>query len=634
MYAGKILEVDLSKGESVSTPLPEEFKEQFLGGSALNLKLYWDRCDPGVDPLSPENVIVIGAGCLSGSSSPGSGKFAGTTKFALPATLDGKCYVASGISGSNRFASSLKAAGYDHIVIRGRSSGPVYLLIEDDNVEVRDASGLWGKADTYETTDALHEAHPGSGVMTIGSAGENLVRFALAITDRHSTMGRNGFGAVMGSKNLKAVVVKGSGKVKPRDPEAFKAVVKEIRQESKDKPYVREFPKLGIHTTWDMWQVLLNPGLWSREEWDRYYGPEVVRQARAGSSACSGCFLGCKTDFEVGEGPRMGQRMETGHFLDMACLAQYLNIREWPKMVYLMDICNRAGLDALAGIGASFVISMGQSMGLVSEEETSGVDFSAEEEKYASILRLICQRKGVGETAAQGWVALSNHLEGLDLEDFMGLEKGALCFYDMRDTGLDVRSFHMVVNPRGSHHPQCHWVMSAPGVNYETLREEFLKTGVSQQDATRIFSGGEIKVGRMTRHIQDVGMVMDSLGACVIYYILNLPLHMQNLARLYSAATGNKTSASELKLCGERGHNLLKLINVKEGFGREDDRIPRIWLKPKATPDGEKVLSDYYHRRELSEDDLKLELDEYYDERGWDIESSHPTAEKLAELGL
>ena len=143
-----------------------------------------------------------------------------------------------------------------------------------------------------------------------------------------------------------------------------------------------------------------------------------------------------------------------------------------------------------------------------------------------------------------------------------------------------------------------------------------------------------MRVGRMTSHIQDAGMVMDSIGACVLYPMIRVPVHVENLARLYSAATGRQTGAAELKLCGERGHNLLKLLNARAGFGREDDRIPMLWLEPKVTPDGEKVLSDYYHRKEIGEDDLKRELDEYYDERGWDQVTSHPTAEKLAQLGL
>lgn len=634
MYAGSILEVDLDGGRCTASPLPEDFTEEYIGGSALNLRLFRDHCDPATDPLSPDNVIVVGAGALSGSASPGSGKFAATTIFALPATMEGKYHVASGISGSNRFAAGLKAAGYDHLVIKGRSPKPVYLLVEDERVELRDASGLWGEKDTYQTTDALREVHPGSGVMAIGRAGENQVRFALAITDRHSTMGRNGFGAVMGSKNLKAVVVRGSGKMRPRDPEGFKKVIREIRDQAKGNRYAENFNELGIHAAWDMWLQVINPGLWSKEEWTRYYGPEVVREGRSGSTACSGCFLGCKLDMKAGRGPLEGQMMQTGHFLDAACLAQYLDIREWPKMAYLMDICNRAGLGGLAGIGSTFLISVAHDLGMVSEEDAPGVDFGEEEEKYAALLRLIIEREGIGEAAAQGWLRLADAVPGFELEAFMGLEKGALCFYDMRDTGLDVRSFHMIVNPRASHHPQCHWTMSAPEVNYETLREDFLKTGATEEDAARIFVEGEMRVGRMTSHVQDAGMVMDSMGACVLYPMIRVPVHVENLARLYSAATGRTKGAADLKLCGERGHNLLKLLNVRAGFDREDDRIPLLWLDTKVTPDGDKVLSDYYHRTEIGEEDLKREIEEYYDERGWDPETSKPTPEKLSQLGL
>lgn len=634
MSSGNLLEVDLTKGKSRTKALGDDLREEYLGGSGLNLRLFADGCDPRVDPLSPENLIVIGAGALAGSASPGSGKIAGTTKFALPASADGKCYIASGISGSNRFGTNLRASGHDHLVIHGRSPGPVYLLIEDEHVELRDASGLWGKRDTYETTEALQAAHPGCGVMCIGEAGENRVRFALAITDRHSTMGRNGFGAVMGSKNLKAVVVRGSRRPRPVDPDAFKGVIREIREEARGNRYAQRLPELGIHAAWDMWIEVINPGLWARAEWEEHYGPEMAQKAAAGASACTGCFLACKTKLEAKEGERKGQRMETGHFLDIACLAQFLGIREWPNMAYLMDLCNRAGLCGLSGIGSAFVLCLARDMGLLKAEDTPGVDHSREVEKYADLLRLICARRGAGNAVAEGWLSLFEYLDGGDLGAFFGLVKGSLCFYDMRDTNLDARSFHMVVNPRGAHHPQCHWTMSAPRVPYETLRAAFLKTGATPEDANRIFRDGELKVGRLTRHIQDAGMVMDSIGACVFYGIIGLPLHLENLSRLYSAATGRESSAAYLKRCGERGHNLLKLMNVRAGFGREDDRFPALWFQPKVTPDAEVRLMDYYGRRELGEPDLVRELEEYYDERGWNPRDSHPTPEKLAELGL
>ena len=161
--------------------------------------------------------------------------------------------------------------------------------------------------------------------------------------------------------------------------------------------------------------------------------------------------------------------METGHFLDIACLAQYLGFREWPDMAYLMDLCNRAGLCGVSGIGSTLVLSMAHEMGLLKEGETPGVDFTGDVEKYASLLQLVSGRRGAGNAVADGWFSLFEYLDGTDLSAFFGLVKGAFCFYDMRDTNLDVRSFHMVVNPRGAHHPQCHWNMSAPRVPYDTL---------------------------------------------------------------------------------------------------------------------------------------------------------------------
>ncbi len=216
-YAGAVLRVDLGTGKIEKELLDPDWARGFIGGAGMNCRLFHELHRPGISPFDPENPIVIGAGPLVGTPLPGTGKVEGTTKFSLPALEDGRCYVATASSGSRRFGVMLKQAGYDHVVITGRAPRPVVLQILDGEVALLDAERLWGRMDAYETAEELQRRVSGAGVVTIGAAGENRVKFALALTDKMSTLGRNGFGAVMGSKNLKAICVRGTGRISLAD---------------------------------------------------------------------------------------------------------------------------------------------------------------------------------------------------------------------------------------------------------------------------------------------------------------------------------------------------------------------------------------------------------------------------------
>jgi len=203
-YAGNILHVDLTNNKIQKEPLDRDLIEKYMGGWGINFMLAYDLLKPNTDPFSPDNPIILGAGPLVGSSVPGSPKICATTKFSLPATPDGRNYITSAVSGSRRFGKMMKMAGFDHVVITGKAKRPVYIHISDENIEICDAEYLWGNTDIYATTDSLIQKHGKCGVIAIGRAGENLCRFSMAITDKKSTLGRSGFGAVMGSKKLKA----------------------------------------------------------------------------------------------------------------------------------------------------------------------------------------------------------------------------------------------------------------------------------------------------------------------------------------------------------------------------------------------------------------------------------------------
>jgi len=633
-YAGKILEVDLARGQISEKPLDLDLAKDFIGGHGLNCRLAYPRMVPHSDPFDPQNPFIIGAGPLVGTLAPGSGQIQGTVKFPLPASPDGKkFYIGSGSSGSRLFGPMLKYAGYDHIIITGRAEKPVFLKIFDAHVEICDAGTLWGKLDAYQTNAYLNKKVGRSGTITIGAAGENLVRFALALTDNRSTLGRNGLGAVMGSKNLKAIAVKGTHGIEIAHSSRFMKTIETIRQAARQNPYFEPFHELGIHCAWEDWKTNLNVGKWPKDEWDKIYGRKTAKEAIRDIHACNACILGCRISCEIKEGEFSGEGTQTCQFLHMATFGQSFNTRDWGLVARVMDVCNRAGMCMVTfGAMASFLVTLFE-QGALKPGQLNGLTLNKDYDSLKALAERIIRRQGFGNALADGWFAAREEFS-VDFGKALGLIKGAIPTYDPRVVKMDPRIFHLLVNPRGAHHPQTHWITSWPMQSVEKIKDRAKKLALTTKEYNRIFPAEGYNTGRLTRHLQDLGMTVDSLGMCIFYPLFDFEVNMTNLAELYSAATGIETNPTELKRAGERSFNLLKILNRREGFDRTDDRPPESWFRPKRTADGLEELMDYYRTRKLSPEDMEKLLDNYYDERGWDQKTSWPTQKKLKALGL
>jgi len=632
-YAGNILWVNLTTGKIEKEPLDLELASRFVGSCGLQHVLAYRLITPGLDPLSPEAPIIIGAGPLVGTLTPGSGQIEGTIKFPLPASADNRYYIASGSSGSNNFGYMMKAAGYDHLVILGRAEKPVYLKIIDDDIEICDASRFWGKKDTFGTHDELRLKYGRCGTLTIGQAGENLNRFAFAWVDNQSTLGRNGFGAVMGSKNLKAIAVRGSKGIKIKDPKRFMKVVKEIWASTKDNPFYKDHHEAGMHAGQKAWRESLNMGIWPKEKCDVAFSMERAKEMMSHNYGCTSCFLGCKSEFDVKEGRFAGQVTHKGAFLVFTWASQILNTDDMGIAAKLRDTANRTGLCDVAFRGLANVLVNLFEKGLLSEANTGGFRVSRSYESFNALMDMVNNRQGIGDDFAEGWFRIGEKV-GIDFSQYLSMVKGATTIYDPRTAKLDPRIFSMAINPRGAQHPECHWITSYPRLPVGQIRKEAGNLGIPESTIKRIFTRDDFNLGRLTAHVQDRGMVFDSIGTCVMYQMFRFPVNMVTLAELYSAATGIETTPSKLKEAGERAFNLLKVLNVREGFSRRDDEFPELWFRPKATADGEDWLMDYYHRRIIDRAASEKILDDYYDERGWDTKRGIPTREKLAQLGL
>jgi len=627
-YAGKIAHIDLSSQKIRIVPLSTSYIPEFLGGYGINNRLFWEYQKPNIDSFSPENTIVIGTGPLVGTLIPGAGKVVGTTKSPIIASPDGLYFIDNAVVGTRRFGPMLKNAGFDHLIITGKAENPVYLYINEGQVQINSAEHLWGKKDIYETTDYFIRENPLVGVLAIGKGGEHLVRYALAIADYSGHLGKFGFGAVMGSKNLKAIVTWGTKGIKVAHPAEVLKLVQAIRKRILKVPLVKQFQDLGITSGWDLQAPLVYEGTLPYRAWKKKFGPRIWRNYKFQQNlACNGCILACRTDYHIPEGPFKGITSFTGHHFLPARLALRLGLANPAEAIKLLDLCNRAGV---------CLFTVGSILNWVTRSIPDA--FPRQYSTYIDLFNQILSRKDIGKGMAEGWYPLSEKLE-LDpdaFEEGTGLIKGADTIQDGRTTTLDPQRFTYLTNPR-PHHGGSQSIYTLPKMALKILQDDASHMGLSPDELARIFTEtpyyGKFNVARYAKHVEDVMAVHNSLGTCIVYTLFGTDvIHIEKLSEFYAAVTGIKLTPQELKHCGERIFTLYKLLNIREGWTSRD-KISRIWLTPRKTPDGIKKLMDYYQEKELSADDIERLLDDYYMERGWNNQGI-PSKEKLKELNL
>ncbi|NVM55551.1 MAG: hypothetical protein HWN66_17725, partial [Candidatus Helarchaeota archaeon] len=400
-FAGKIAHIDLSSQKIRPFPLSETYISKFLGGYGINNRLFWDYQAPNTDPFAPENTIILGTGPLVGTLFPGAGKVIGTTKSPIIATPKKLHFIDNAVVGSRRFGMMLKNAGFDHLIITGRAEKPVYLKITNDEIQINSAENLWGIKDIYETTDLFLHENPLSGILAIGKGGEKLVRYALALVDYSGHLGKFGFGAVMGSKNLKAIVTFGTKGVKVAHPPEFLKLARELRQKIRAVPLLKQFHDLGITSGWALQAPLVYEGNVPYREWKKKFGPKIWKKHKFQHNlACGGCIVACRTDFHVPAGPYQGLTSFTGHHFLPARVALRLGIEDPTLIIKLLDICNRAGV---------CFFTVGGLLNWITRHETDS--FPREISTYLDLLEKIISKTDIGEIAANGWYPVSQHLE-------------------------------------------------------------------------------------------------------------------------------------------------------------------------------------------------------------------------------
>ncbi len=592
-YTGKILEIDLRTGKVEKRSIQEEEQRKFLGGSGLAAKIFFDFFDTKADPLSPGNPLIIMTGPVVGTQFPGTSRFAVCGKSPLTGIWgEGTC-------GGN-FGPELKFAGIDGIIFKGASSNPVYLVIEDDQIEIRDAKDLWGM-DNYAVTDLLKERHGKERkpkVLSIGPAGENLVRFAAICNDKGDFIGRTGMGALMGSKKLKALVVRGTKKIEISYPEEYAALRKSLIVKSRDAVVAQSFRSMGTDAGMDLGMMTGDVPIknWSIGEDFQLSanlgGPSLTEKYLTRNHACSFCPVACKRMVKVDDGPFMteegpGPEYETcatfGALIMNDNLAGVIKANEW---------CNRYGLDTIS-CGATIAFAMeAYEKGLITKRDTDGIDLTwGNIEGAVELLHRIAKREGIGAILSEGTREAAKRL-GKGAEEFSVEVKG------LEAPMHDPRGFHgmglaYMTSIRGA----CHLMHLCLGV--EQGMTTYPEAGFHENYIGQSSEGK----AEMVKLCEDLGIPCNSLVICEF---VAWTLSANDLAEMVRVTTGFDFSLKELLSCGERTWLLKRGLGNLMGATREDDRLPKRILTQLgegaaagSIPDVEKLLREYYEIRGL-----------------------------------
>lgn len=633
-YGGNMLRVNLTTGEAKKEPLDRELAEKYIGGFGFNQRLAYDFIPAGVDPLAPEASIVISPGFLTGTLSPSCSKVCFTSKDPASNTV-------STWFGSLHFGTRLKWAGYDNVVITGKAPKPVYLKIIDDDVEICDASDLWGKADLAETTDILKERHGGScSVAAIGPAGENLVRIAIMLIDKGTTCGRT-MGCTMGAKNLKAIVVEGTKGIKLADTERFMRTVDSLINRAMRDPNRNNWKKLGLYFVWHLWE---NAGYLSRKNFTEtapkselleVYGAEEYSKVYKYTYGCPGCLAPDKAVVEIKEGEFKGLIAPFSTTFDPSFgFGRHLAVGGLDKAIKLSDTANRLGIDYLTFPSiVSWMIELYR-RGILTKKDTGGLELKEGFDVAMTLLEQTARNEGLGAIIALGFKGAEKKI-GKGSEKYAFEVKGTEPDFDARAC-LGLETFTSQVNVRPSRDLPVGGVTVAKGRKPDFFQKVISRTGyMTEEKIKELITEKGFDLPRITPYYEYWATILDIMGIC--FRMPSSSLYtVGTVAEIYSAATGIEKKPAELLKDAERAFNVSKMLNVREGFTRKDDSFPDRLFVPLKRPDrgDELVLMDYFGTKRITREDSEQMLSDYYDEHGWDVKRGIPTEAKLVELGL
>lgn len=610
-YSGKILRINLTDKTSKEEDLSPEVAKAFIGGAGFGIKYLFDEVPAGADALGPDNKLIFAPGPFTGTNLPCASRLAVTGKSPLTGAV-GMC-----LSGG-QFPAELKFAGWDIIVIEGKAEKPTYISIKDNKVRFRDADGVWGTltSDCQQIIkDALGDQN--TRVCCIGPAGEHLSKIACIINERRA-LGRKGLGAVMGSKNLKAIAVRGTGSVAIASQEKYKAGRTEMLKAMKESPVLySHFAEAGTPMVVDLTAAM---GILSAKNWSatgefvpaEALGLDAQNTRKIGREHCYDCPVGCSQMKLARSGPYAGILTEGPEFETIYSFGSATGVANLDAVIAADRLSDELGLDTIsAGVTIGFAMELFEK-GILGPGDTGGVDLKfGNDQAMMAVLRQMAYREGVGAILADGTRIAAKKI-GKGAEKYAMHIKGLeLPAYDVR--GAKAQGLNYATAYTGADHNRGYAFQEIFGIPVPWEVDRFAIEGK----------------GKLTKWNQDVrAATCDCPTMCAFVLDTALPgTACQNTATLMEAVTGFSFTPEEVEKVGERLNNLAKAFNVREGFTRADDTFPeRLMTEPL------KAGASKGHM--ISKDDLKRMLDEYYTVRGWTLETGAPTRAKLTELGL
>jgi len=623
-YMGKFLRVNLTDGKVSKERLDEDVARKFIGGRGLGAKILFDELKPGIDPLEPENKLVIATGVVTGIPFPGNSCHSVMAKSPLTG-IWGEAH-AKGF-----FGPELKSAGYDAIIIEGKADAPVYLWINEEKAEVRNASHLWGKL-TREAQNILkiEVKDERAQVGCIGPAGEKLVRFANVLFDYNHIAGRTGMGAVMGSKKLKAIAVRGTSRVKYAHEGKLVDLLlaKFTEKEALRGPYWPDgLYKFGSLADLSYWQATgrLPTMNFRRSLFPGYEAVSAETLAESGyvirHNTCPYCNVACNRATKTNQPYEVDPEYATPEYESVAALSSMCMNSNMASVLKAIELCNKYGIDTIStGVIIAFAMECYEK-GLITKEDTEGLDLTwGNHQSLVQLTDKIARRQGIGdlladgvrraaEKVARGADEFAMHVKGLELplHEFRGMKGHALA---------------VATSNRGG----CHLQVETDDLFETQLCPEIGidETTMPKKYRDRLYAGPE-KV-KLNKIVGDLFALFDSFVVCKWTVYPCGGTKITTLNEIVAAATGWDLTVSDLMKTGERIFNLCRAFNVREGITRKDDALPKRFT--------ETLAEGPYKGEAISNEVFAEMLNYYYEFRGWDKETGVPAKEKLEELEL
>jgi len=610
-YWNKILRIDLTNRKITKEEIDEDTYKLFVGGAGIGAKILWEEVSSETNPFDANNKLIFAVGPLQGHPVPGSAKFSIISKSPLTNTY------ADSAAGA-RWGPLFKRAGYDVLIIQGKSENPVYIYIEDDEVKIRDARGVWGM-DSYQAVDEIRKeiGDPRASVATIGQAGEKLVKIACIVVDKHSFAGRCGLGAVMGSKNLKAIAVKGSRKVPVSNLSQLKIYngkyFKEINKasiESELRPHGTPVLCITAEGFGDM-----PIKYWTEDTWPegakKIGAPNYTEVLSAKPYPCLYCPIGCHRNIEIQSPEKYKLKGIGPEYETLGMLGTNLLIDDVKAISIANDLCNRLGMDTISA-GACIGLAMEcYEKGIITKRDTAGMELKwGDPDVLIELVKQIGNKVGFGSIFSEGTVEAAKKIGKNALELVVQVKGLDFPAHDARACWGLVPTY--VTGTRGA----CHM----RGVEEDAEMSGFYipEIGVTEKHAKFFNPEGK---AHLAVKMQDYCALINSLVLCVF-----MPdgggLSFTSILNIFNSITGWDWDIQEAMTCGERIFTLQRLINQRDGYTKKDDKLPPKMYVP--------AKKGFRAGKIPPVNDL---LNEYYELRGWDKEG-RPTKEKLKKLNL